>query len=148
MILERGAEVPEGGFTLLEVMVALVIAALALAVFYEGSLSGLRNARVAGTYEEAISLARSHLAELSQRQTVQPLDAEGADGPLFHYRVKVALLASEQLQRSLLEEANNRPPRTAGLYSLSVTESWTQDGRERQVHLLGESMIAMPAAQQ
>jgi len=134
------------GFTLLEVLVAFVVAALALAVFYEGALSGIRNARVAGTYEEAISLARSHLAELSQRQTVQPLDAEGNDGPLFHYRVRVTRLAVEQLQRSLLEEANNRPPRQAGLYGLSVTESWTQDGRERSVHLLGEAMVAAAGA--
>jgi general secretion pathway protein I len=131
------------GFTLLEVMVALVVAALALGVFYQGALSGLRNARVAGTYEEAISLARSHLAELSQRQSVQPVEAEGADGPLFHYHVKVSRLAVEQLQRSLLEQANNRPPRQAALYALEVTESWTQDGSQRTVRLLGEAMVAL-----
>ena len=134
------------GFTLLEVMIALVIAALALAVFYQGALSGLRNARVAGTYEEGVSLARSHLAELSQRQTVQPVDAEGTDGPLFHYRVRVAPVASEQLQRSLLEQANNRPPRQATLYALDVTESWTQDGHARSIHLQGQAMVAQLAA--
>jgi general secretion pathway protein I len=131
------------GFTLLEVMVALVVAALALGVFYQGALAGLRNARVAGTYEEAISLARSHLAELSQRQSVQPVDAEGADGPLFHYHVKVTRIATEELQRSLLEQANDRPPRQAALYALDVMESWTQDGAPRSVHLLGEAMVAL-----
>jgi general secretion pathway protein I len=131
------------GFTLLEVMVALVVAALALGVFYQGALSGLRNARVAGTYEEAISLARSHLAELSQRQSVKPVEAEGTDGPVFHYRVKVTQIANEELQRSLLEQANDRPPRQAALYALDVTESWTQDGTLRSVHLLGEAMVAL-----
>lgn len=135
------------GFTLLEVLVAFVIAALALAVFYEGSIGGLRSARVAGTYEEAVSLARSHLAELSQRNATQPVAAEGTDGPLFHYSVAVKPIASEQLQRSLLEEANNRPARVATLYALNVTESWTEDGHTRSVHLLGEAMAAVAPAQ-
>jgi prepilin-type N-terminal cleavage/methylation domain-containing protein len=138
----------EGGFTLLEVLIAFVIAAMALAVFYEGSIGGLRNARVAGTYEEAVSLARSHMAELSQRAAVQPVSATGMDGPLFHYQVVVKQIASEQLQRSLLDQANNRPARQAGLYALSVIESWTQDGHMRAVHLLGEAMASQPLAQQ
>jgi general secretion pathway protein I len=128
------------GFTLLEVLVAFVIAALALGVFYEGAVGGLRNTHVAGAYEEALSLARSHLAELAQRDATQPVDASGADGKLFHYAVRVTPVASQPLQRTLLEQANNRPARSATLYALSVTESWTQDGHTRSVNLIGESL--------
>lgn len=137
----------QAGFTLLEVLVAFVIAAIALGVFYEGTLTGLRSAQLSGNYEQAISLARSHLAELSQRQTGQAVDAQGSDGPLFRYSVRETRLAGAQLQRSLLDQDNNRPARQAALYGLAVTESWTQDGARRQVELLGENMVVQAAPQ-
>jgi general secretion pathway protein I len=54
----------EAGFTLLEVMVAFVISALALAVLFNGTTTGLRATEQAGKYVEAISLVQSHLAAL------------------------------------------------------------------------------------
>ncbi len=129
-----------GGFTLIEVLVAFIIAILALGVFYEGAIGALTNAHVAGAYEEALSLARSHMAELTQRNATHPVNAEGADGKLFHYRVLVRALASQPLPRTLLEEANNRPARVATLYGIEVTESWGPARHQRSVHLLSEAL--------
>src|ERR1700722_17540423 len=55
----------ERGFTLLEVLIAFIIAALALGVMFEASLGGLRASEAASHYQEALSLARSHLASVS-----------------------------------------------------------------------------------
>jgi general secretion pathway protein I len=137
----------EGGFTLLEVLVAFVIAAMALGVFYEGILTGLHSSQIAGSYEEAISLAKSHMAELNQRQGIQPLETEGPDGPVFHYRIRVTRLAQAQLQRSLLDQDNNKSARQAALYGLSVTETWTQDGHQRTLQLQGETMAVQTVTQ-
>ena len=52
----------ERGFTLLEVLIAFVIAALALGVLFEAGVGALRGARAASRYEQAIARARSHLA--------------------------------------------------------------------------------------
>lgn len=135
----------EAGFTLLEVLVALVIAVLAMAVMFQGSLAGLRASQVAGQYEEALSLARSHLADVSQRASAQAVDAEGIDGPVFHYRIQVVQIGSEALQRSVLEGANNQAPRQANLFALSVTEYWITDGKRRQVALTGANMVVQKA---
>ena len=50
------------GFTLLEVLVALVIAGLALGALFSGAVTGLRSARLSLDYAEAVSRAKSHLA--------------------------------------------------------------------------------------
>jgi len=50
------------GFTLLEVLVAFVVAALALGVLFDASLSGLRLATSTEHHGQAIARARSHLA--------------------------------------------------------------------------------------
>ena len=135
------------GFTLIEVLVAFVIAALALAVFYEGAIGALTNAHVAGLYEEALSLAKSHMAELTARNAARPVSADGTDGKLFRYQVKVTALASQTLPRTLLEEANNRPARVATLFGVEVTESWGKPRHERSVHLLTEAIGNQTGAQ-
>jgi len=68
------------GFTLLEVLVALVIAALAMGVLFSGAVSGLRAARLGGHYAEALSRARSHLAAIGPGA---PLVAKGTMGRDF-----------------------------------------------------------------
>jgi general secretion pathway protein I len=69
----------EGGFTLLEVLVATVIAAIALAVLFGGIGSGLRATHAALRREEALVRARSHLAALNATALV-PGRSEGDDG--------------------------------------------------------------------
>ena len=61
----------ERGFTLLEVLIAFVIAALALGVLFQGTAGSLGSVRVSGQYQEALSRARSHLeaAGLASRLT-------------------------------------------------------------------------------
>jgi len=60
------------GFTLLEVLVALVILALTLSVIMRIFSGGLSNAALADDYSRAVLLAESRLAELG----VQPLEGE------------------------------------------------------------------------
>jgi len=52
----------ERGFTLLEVLIAFAIAALALALLFRAASDGMLSVRTAGRYEEAVVRARSHLA--------------------------------------------------------------------------------------
>ena len=51
------------GFSLVEMLVAMVILSLSLGVLYQAAAGAIRNARVSGEYAEAVILAESKLAE-------------------------------------------------------------------------------------
>ena len=53
------------GFSLIEMLVALVILALSLSVLYQAAMGATRNVRVASEYTDAVMLAESMLAEHS-----------------------------------------------------------------------------------
>lgn len=113
------------GFTLLEVLVAFLIAAMALAVLFRATVESRNNLAVAARYQEALARARSRLAAIE----AAPLfggDRQGDDGGGFRWRVRTAAVQAG-------------PPTAAGLapalFSVSVAVSWTVDGRERAVQL-------------
>lgn len=106
------------GFTLLEVLVAFVIAALALGALMQGAATGLRSVRVSGHVQEALSRARSHLAAAALAPI--PGDRRGDDGGGYAWRVNVASAAASV---------------RAVLYAVTVTVSWRMDGGEREVVL-------------
>lgn len=105
-----------GGFTLLEVLVAFVIAALALSVLYRGATAGLLSARVATQYEEATSRARSRLATIGHGSAIVPGEQSGDDGSGFRWRTRVSVLQSAP------RTAGNAP--VATLYAVSVSIEW------------------------
>ena len=53
------------GFSLVEMLVALVVLSLSLGVLYRAAVGATRNVRVAAEYTEAVMLAESKLAEHS-----------------------------------------------------------------------------------
>ena len=128
----KGGRDEERGFTLLEVLVALAIAGLALGVLFQGAVAGLAATQSAGRYEEALERARSHLAALSR--TLAPVDDEGDDGGGYRWRHRVAPIATDASALGRL-----RPSQAAGppitLYAVSVAITWTGDGGQRGVTL-------------
>ena len=119
----------ERGFTLLEVLVAFVIAALALGVLFRGTLGGLRTAQVASRYEEAVTRAQSHLAALTAGG-LTPGDRQGEDGNGFHWRVRIAPVGLTDTGSS-------------ALYAVNVSVSW-MDGSRRSVELDSERIGLAP----
>jgi general secretion pathway protein I len=124
----------ERGFTLLEVLVAFAIAALALGVMFRAIGTGLGSAAVAARYQQALSRARSHLAAAGVR--LVPGTQSGEDGGGFSWRVRISVTAQG-------------PPLPAGvravLYAVRVTESWDADGRTRAVTLETERAATVAA---
>jgi len=123
----------DGGFTLLEVLVAFVIAALAMGALFGGTVAGLDATQAAGRYDEAISLARSHLSAIGHGTTVAVQETSGADGDGFTWHLRIREAGSRQLQLSDQDRANDIKPSRAVLYDVRLTESWKVGGRERQV---------------
>ncbi len=105
----------DDGFTLLEVLVAFAIAALALGVLFEGAVGGIRSTRVADRTEQALSRAQSHLAAVGQGTPLGTGTQEGDDGGGYHWSVRVRPLRS----------ATSASARIV-LYAVQVTESWSE----------------------
>ncbi|MEW6691611.1 MAG: prepilin-type N-terminal cleavage/methylation domain-containing protein [Pseudomonadota bacterium] len=82
------------GFSLLEVVVAFSILAMAMGVLMALFSQGLRNAQVARDYGRALVLAQSRLAEVGVTSPLRPGTEEGLSGGLV-WRVEVAELPRE-----------------------------------------------------
>ncbi len=126
----------QAGFTLLEVLVAFVIAALALGVLFGGALGGLRSEHTADRMMEALSRAQSHLATVGHGVPLRPATQEGEDGTGFHWRITITPAETAATQTGAAAA-----PRLA-LYHVVVTESWPQEGGERSVVLRTQRLRA------
>lgn len=124
----RGAT--EHGFTLIEVLVAFLIAAVAVGAIVRAATGAVASSRAASRYDEAVARAESHLASLS----VAPLgdsDRQGDEGGGYHWRVRVASAGTAQLAGRV----NAIPTGAATLYRVTVTMSWRDGGARRAVRL-------------
>src|SRR5215469_16136362 len=87
----------EAGFTLLEVVVAAAIAALALVALFQSGSAGLFTAGEAIRVEEAVDLAQSHLAAIADAGAIAPGETEGDDGGGYHWRLNARPMVSRQV---------------------------------------------------
>ena len=134
----------ERGFTLLEVLVAFVIAALALGVMFDAVLGGLRSTQTASQYQEAVSLARSHIASVRAADLVGR-EFQGDDGRGFHWHMRIAPAGTVTLARDPNADPGQTAAQQATLYAISVVETWKGDTGERQVRLDTRRLAAGPA---
>ncbi len=120
----------EAGFTLLEVVVALFIAGLALAVLFRAGSTGLYASDNAQKAEEALERAQSHLAAIGRDVGLIAGVSQGNDGGGFRWRLKIRPLASRQQV-----SANGASLVTTTLYDVEVAVSWKEGGKTRRVVL-------------
>lgn len=136
----------EGGFTLLEVLVAMLIAAAMFAVLLETALTGVRTVRVAGAYETAITLARSHLAMLGRNPADEAADQHGSDGP-FDWRVRITPEAVADRGTGIVNRFLHRNEARVGLYAISVVVSWRSEGHRRELRVDTKRLGFVPPPQ-
>ena len=80
----------QDGFTLLEVMVAFVIAALASIILYQAGFSGAAASASAARYQEAMTRAQSRLATIGTLTSLRPIHADGDDGEGFKWQLSIS----------------------------------------------------------
>ncbi len=99
----------QSGFTLLEVMVAFTIAALATAVLLRAGITGAGQDAEAARYQDAVARAQSRLASIGTLTPLHPETLSGDDGGGYHWTLAISL-------------ADTRP--SLDLYNVTVTESF------------------------
>jgi general secretion pathway protein I len=123
----RGAE---AGFTLLEVVVAVVIAGLALVGLFQAGSGGLFATDTAARAEEALQRAQSHLAAVGRDAALVQGDLRGDDGGGYRWRLQVVPAAQRQAVAADGVTAQNTT-----LYAVRVSVSWQARGHERAIVL-------------
>ena len=128
MCAERAPD--HAGFTLLEVVVALVIASLALVALFQAGSGGLFAVDTAARSEEALQRAQSHLAALGRDAALVEGDSSGDDGGGYRWRLRVQPVAQRQGVA-----ADGVTPQTTSLFDVEVAVSWQDRGHQRAVVL-------------
>ena len=123
------------GFTLLEVLVALAIAGLALVVLFRTGGDGLVAVDTAARYDEAVQRAQSHLAALGRDVALLEGETEGDDGGGYRWRLRIAPVASWQ---------SGVPDAASTLFDVEVAIAWPRYRGQRSV-VLNTRRLATPA---
>ena len=123
-------------FTLLEVLIAFVIGALALGVLSRSGLASLQSLEATARYEDALLRARSRLTLALHGAPLTPADQQGDDGGGYRWRVLIAP-AAVAAPRPLGSRGPRRQLRVQTvLYAVSVWVWWADgDGVRREVRL-------------
>jgi general secretion pathway protein I len=130
----------ERGFGLLEVLVALMIAALALGVLLEAAGDTLRADETAARVGEAVVRARSHLALAMADEAPIPGDYEGDDGSGFRWHVQWRTIASDPPRPA------EGQPEPLTLYAITVRIIWAHGEGEQEVRLDSQRLGRPPGA--
>jgi general secretion pathway protein I len=117
------------GFTLLEVVVAVAIAGLALVGLFSAGSGGLLAVDGAARVDEAVERAQSHLAAFGRAGATVAGESEGDDGGGYRWNLRAQPVASQQ------SDLSGRTAAAMTLFDVEVMISWRAWGHQRSVVL-------------
>lgn len=125
--------------TLLEVLIALVIAGIALATVFRAASENINATGAAARYQEAVSRARSHLDGTSANLAFG--EQEGDDGGGFHWRTVV-----RPVETTGKQDTEGRPVAATDslvitLCAVTVWINWREGTHGRTVRLDSERLL-------
>lgn len=123
---------PNKGFSLIEMMVAMVVLSLSLGVLYQAVSGATRNVGVAGEYLEATMLAESLLNDFAI-----PLEADITQAGNFQsYTWRVSTLPAPVASNVSWPEGGGSGVAPAPLRQISVVVTWAGGSAGRQLELI------------
>ena len=123
----RKPDVRQSGYTLIEVLVAFMILALALTVLLRIFSGGLRNVSVSSDYATATLIAESRLAAAGIDIPLRPGETSGTEGERFEWTVSVQDYQPWPGYRSASQAVD--------AYRVTVTVEWPNGDNTRSVGL-------------
>lgn len=117
----------QSGYTLIEVLVAFMILALALTVLMRIFSGGLRNVSVSSDYATATLIAESRLAAAGIDLPLVPGETSGTEGERFEWTVSVQDYEPWPGYRSAVKGV--------AAYRVTVTVEWPHHDRMRRIGL-------------
>lgn len=119
-----------GGFTLLEVVVALAIAAVALVGLFQAGSGGFFAVDTAARAQEAVQRAQSHLAAVGRDAALVQGDFTDEDGGGYRWQLRVRPLTTRQAP-----VAGGNANTSQTLFDVEIAISWPGHEGDRSVVL-------------
>jgi general secretion pathway protein I len=135
----RTSQSRQRGFTLLEVLIALIISGIALATVFRAASENIHATGAAARYQEAVSRARSHLDGTSANLVFG--EQEGDDGGGFHWRSVVRAVGSTGKQDSAGRPVAATDSLVITLCAVTVWITWREGTHARTVRLDSERLL-------
>ncbi|MBK6982634.1 MAG: type II secretion system protein [Betaproteobacteria bacterium] len=133
MTLQPARPDREAGFTILEVLTAFVLFAVALAVILQVFSGGLRDAQLADEYARAAMMAQSRLSGYTAAERLDEGVSTGRDDP-FTWTLSVTLY--DDRQEDPQAQAQGEYQLRVRLLRVESKVAWrAADGRDRDVRL-------------
>lgn len=128
------------GFSLLEILVAFAIMAVALTIVLRIFGSGVNTALVSEEYTLAVQIAESLMARIGVETPLQPGEYSGIEGDKYAWWVGVASVAGPPPVKTGRFRSQQLQPvqPSLSMMAVKVRVSWGDDGdRQRVVELNG-----------
>jgi general secretion pathway protein I len=115
------------GFTLIEIVVALLVLAIVSAVLFEGFSVGFRNARTADDFTQAVLIAQSKLAPTGVSEPLSAGTESGREADKYSWTLRVDPV-------EVTADDGAKPGRLQPFF-VAVDVVWSDGGTERTVSL-------------
>ncbi len=125
-----GAPRSMAGFTLIEVLTAMMILAISMVMIMQLFSGGLKAEKLSGDYNRAIMHARATMEEALLRETLEEGIVGGEFDDGFRWKTEVAPHQPADEEPDEDEEENPRPI-PVELLEVTVEVGWTSGERER-----------------
>jgi len=123
------------GFSLLEILVAFSIMAIALTVLLRIFGSGVNNAVISEEYTIAVQIAESLMARTGVETALEAGESEGTEGDKYDWQVVVSPSTPAPTRHSLKDDDSDQQEPKPELMSVRVRVSWGEDDQARTVEL-------------
>lgn len=117
----------KSGFTLIEIVVALLVLSIASAVIFEGFSVGFSNARTADDFAQAVLIAQSKLAPTGVAEPLSPSVTSGEALDKYSWTVTVDPIE--------VAPGDGETPSQLRPFSIAVDVVWSEGGTQRAVSL-------------
>lgn len=135
------------GFSLLEILVAFAIMAVALTIVLRIFGSGVNAALVSEEYTLAVQIAESLMARMGVETPLQPGEYSGIEGDKYDWWVGVTPVAGPPPAKTGRFQSQQPQPvqPSLSLLAVKVRVSWGDDGdRQRALELNGLKLFREP----
>ncbi|HLY44322.1 MAG TPA: prepilin-type N-terminal cleavage/methylation domain-containing protein [Stellaceae bacterium] len=121
-----------GGFTLIEVLVVLVVAGLALSAIAGVFGNGLLGAQASTEVATALTLANGEIATAGAVEPLRPSNRSGSFAGRFLWHLRITPYDDPQAHEA---GAVDQPLPALRLYRVEVAVAWSEGTRRRQLTL-------------